>query len=537
MANPKKFVAFHEFCKKNLRLNLTVGQSVVAKIGFGDLNPCDLVGEEREYARKMLGDEVEVIPDSARRFVVLSLGRGSGKTTLCAAYCIYCALLGNTDSCGPGDVPVAAIVAPDKPTARLSIRMATEMMTSSPDLKPFLVTADKDAIYVKRPDGRAAVIEAFAASRGGSSLRGRSILCFLLDEAEFFYSASDEGTYAVTDRAVFGALVPRLIGKGMLISTPWPVETLMGEMFEANWGKPKTCVAMVAPTDLMRPNDPRIAEIIAVEMERDEDNARREFYCERKVNGTSEFFDPKDFIIGEGAYPLAFEPRWRYVAAADFGFVSDASALSIVAYDGRRYQTVLLHELRPVKGAPLKPREVVAKFAELVAPYGIRGIYADQFYQEALREILRDHKLNLWTVKDGGDAKLEAYGRTKALLQESRVVVPPVRALRDQAALVKVVETSGGRKTVRMPRRAGKGHGDLLSSWVAAVNELAYASLKDAPEEQRPDPASPAYQDYQKRAMAAYEAAREKKYIAEQERHATRQSAAARRQEHHRARR
>jgi len=534
MTAPKVVVSFHTFCSKSLGLKLTVGQSVVAKIGFGDLNPCDLTGEEREYARKMLGD-IEVIPERARKFVVLSLGRGSGKTTLCAAYCIYCALLGDASRCGPGDVPVAAIIAPDKPTARLSIRMATEMM-DSPHLKPHFVSADKDAIFVKRPDGRTAVIEAFAASRGGSSLRGRSILCFLLDEAEFFYSANDEGTYAVTDRAVFGALVPRLLGKGMLISTPWPVETLMGEMFEKNWGNPTTCVAMVAPTDLMRPNDAVIAEIIATEMERDEDNARREFYCERKTVGSSEFFDPKDFIVGEGTYPLPFSPTWRYVAAADFGFVSDASALSIVAYDGRRYQTVLTHELRPVKGSPLRPREVVAEFAKLVEPYGIRGIYADQFYQEALREILRDFKLNLWTVRDGGDAKLEAYARVKACLQEQRVVVPPIRALRDQASLVKVVETSGGRKTVRMPRRAGKGHGDLLSSWVAAVNELAYARLKDAPEEQRPDIDSQAYRDYMAKRLREWENSQEKKHLAALERTTAKRLAGERRAERNRPR-
>jgi hypothetical protein len=100
----------------------------------------------------------------------------------------------------------------------------------------------------------------------------REPMAFLMDEAEFMTSNSD-GTrdYAVSDKDIFNALTPRLMrgGKGMLISTPWPTETLMGTMFEENWAKCKTAVAIKAPTPLVRGNDPHIAEMVQLEMTRD----------------------------------------------------------------------------------------------------------------------------------------------------------------------------------------------------------------------------------------------------------------------------
>lgn len=474
-------ILFHEFCERILKLKLTTGQSVLAKLAFGDLQPTDLSGEELEAAHAMLGS-VSYIPPKCRRKVVLRLGRGSGKTTICAAWSIYTAVTQDIKRCGPGDVPVVVVVAPDKPTAQLSIRMCREMIRSVPALEKLVRTADGTSIELVRPDsGRAVRVEAFAATRGGSSIRGRSILSFVLDEAEFF--ASDENDYAVTDRAIYRALNPRLLpnGKGLFLSTPWPVETLMGELFDANFTTPNTALAFVAPTTIMRPGDQEIADLVAEEMRIDPDNARREFFCEVDKSVGGEFFDGSSLVRAAKdvlEFPIARNPAWPVAVAADFAFKQDSSALVVVQYDGKYYRTSQIVEISPKGGEPLKPSKVVEEFAKVCKEYDAPGIISDGHYREALKEHLANHKLSLWDAPEGVTGKQDVYTRTRAVLHEDLVLIPNNNRLIQQAKSVRALPSSGGRLTIRTPRRSGMGHGDIVSAWTLAVHHLAYSAVK-----------------------------------------------------------
>jgi hypothetical protein len=54
MAKPK-VIEFWQFCETVLGLKLTTGQRVIAKVAFGQYNPCDLKGEEHDLALEMFG--------------------------------------------------------------------------------------------------------------------------------------------------------------------------------------------------------------------------------------------------------------------------------------------------------------------------------------------------------------------------------------------------------------------------------------------------------------------------------------------------
>src|SRR6187401_529021 len=362
-------IPFYQFCEVVLKLKLTTGQRVICKVAFGEYDPEDLEGDERDIALQLFGG-LQNVPAKAKRFVCMRLGRGSGKTTLCSAYAVYVAVC-QPFKVGPGDTPYVITIAPDLPTAKLAISMCREMIRGNPALERLIINDEKTSITLRRPNGQQVKIEAFAASRGGSTVRGRTILAFLLDEAEFFTSNAEGGaSYAVSDTDIFRALKPRLVrqGKGMLVSTPWPVETLMGTMFEANWGSCKTALAVKAPTLLVRGEDPDIRANVEDERERDPDNCRREYDCE--IDGVSGdgFFDATSLataITTELLLPGSFNPLWPTAAACDLGFKNDSSTLAIAQYDGRRYHTVALVEMRPKPGAPLKPSAVIAKFAEV----------------------------------------------------------------------------------------------------------------------------------------------------------------------------
>ncbi len=474
-------IPFYSFCEKVLHLELTPGQRVVAKVAFGDYDPKDLEGEERELALEMFGG-LESVPAKAKRFVCLRLGRGSGKTTLCSAYAVYCAITQQV-RVGPGDSPYVISIAPDLPTAKLSISMCREMIRGNVALERMVVGDEKQIITLRRPDGLQVKIEAFAATRGGLSVRGRTILAFMLDEAEFF--TSGEG-YSVSDTEIFRALKPRLVrtGKGMLVSTPWPVETLMGVMFEKNWKTALDALAVKAPTMLVRGDDPDVAANVADERERDPENCRREYDCEIDGTGTDGFFDGQSLassVSPELFLPGAYNPLWPTCAAADLGFKNDSSTLVIAQYDGRRYHTVAMVEMRPKPGAPLKPSAVIAKFADVAKQYGCTYIVSDGHYREAVKEHLNSHGLALVDAPEGMTGKQETFSRVRSVLHEGLVLLPKsdlTTRLVTQAKLVTAKPAPGGSLSIKVPRKVGLGHGDLVSAWVVAIHRLAYGKVR-----------------------------------------------------------
>jgi hypothetical protein len=474
---------YQDFCEKVLGLHLTPGQRVIAKVAFGNYSPEDLSGEERELAIQMFGG-IEHVTKDARKYIVLRLGRGSGKTTLCSAFAVYTAVTAEIKA-GPGDVPYVIVVAPDKPTAQLSIRMAREMVRSQPALERLVVSDTTELIQLRRPDGRSVRIEAFAATRGGSAMRGRTILAFLMDEAEFFTSNDSQGgggrDYAVNDRDIFRALKPRLVpaGKGMLISTPWPVETLMGEMFDENYGKCLTAVAIKAPTILVRGDDPDVRQMVEDELAKDPENARRELFCEVDGLTGGEFFDRGALVASitdADHWPIPHNPFLPVAVGCDLGFTRDSSAIAVVQFDGKKYITVYLEEMKPKPGKPLKPGTVVRRFAEVCRLYKANGVIADAHYRATLHEHLEDSGLSIW---DAPNNPSEAFVRTRTVLHEGKVTIPRVdigKRMLQQAKLVASRASPGGKLTIKIPRRVGLAHGDIVSAWVLAVHRLAYAT-------------------------------------------------------------
>lgn len=513
-----KVIPFYLFCSQILELKLTTGQSVIAKCVFGDIQPDELEGKEREYAAEMFGGAWR-IPSSAKRVVYLRLGRGSGKTTISAAWNIYVAVTANLDRCGPGDIPVAVTVAPDKATAKLSIRMAREMMRANSNLNALVLESSEERIDIRRPDGRRVAIEAFAASRGGSSVRGRSILTFLLDEAEFFRS-DDSGAYLINDRDIYGALMPRLLpgGKGIFLSTPWPVETMMAEEFTKNFGKPKNAVAVKATTLLMRGDDQEIVAIVEQELERDPDNARREYFCEVDALSDGSFFDAGALTASTdavSAWPIPRNPLWAVSAGADFAFKSDSSTLTIVQFDGHRYRLAEAVELRPRRGQPLKPSEVCREFAQVLKRYGLTQLVADGHYREALKEHLGSYGINIIPAPEGVRGKMEVFTRTKAVLHEGLCTIPDNhdgKRLIEQAKTVVAKPAAGGTLTIRMPRRVGTAHGDLVSAWTLAVHHLAYSSAASE-KPSVPQWGTPEWREWNKVKELELEKEREARYL------------------------
>lgn len=473
---------FWRFCPDVLGVTLTIGQRVVAKVCVDRVELKDLTPDELRFAENIFNlDASSRIPRKARRTLCLRFGRRSGKTSFASWLAVYKAFTADVSKCGKGDLPTVAIIAPDKDTAKdLCLTMVKGVLESSEKLKGFIAASDDNSVTVRRPDGRRVVIKAYAADKGGKTVRGRSMICAILDEAEFFNSDPD-GRFEIDDRSMYRAIKPALTPDGVIIfiSTPWPSENLMTELMEKNWGKPSNALCAVATTVLMRPDRPDLIELIEEERQRDPENASREYDCDVSKTLSGTFFDAANLTAAIDEFmDDSHHPRYPVCAAADFGFKRDSSALAIVQWDGKRYKLIRLVEVIPTNGKPLIPSKVCEEFAKVIAEYGLKTVIADSFYREAIREMLREYSINIMDAPEGAKGKQEVYVRTKAMLDQGRLSIPQNARLLKQAREIVARPTPGGNLAIRSHRRTGQGHGDLVSAWTLAVHHLAYHQVK-----------------------------------------------------------
>jgi hypothetical protein len=283
-------IGFVAFCADVLHVELTPGQLVLCRVAFDGVDPCDLSTEaERDLARLLFGD-VDRIPALAREVIAAMCGARAGKSyVLGALRLLHLALTVDLHSLAPGEVAAGVIVAPDLRLGRQVFRYLRGAVESVPTIEALVVAETSESVTLLRPDGCTVEIVCLPATRGGSALRGRSLIGAVLDECAFFRDSD----FQVNDAELFKAVAPRIVpgGQAILASTPWLEAGLLFDLFVANHGHPTTCLAVHAPTVLLR-GDERTRQLVERERERDPDNAAREFDAEPMGAGAGVFFDP-----------------------------------------------------------------------------------------------------------------------------------------------------------------------------------------------------------------------------------------------------
>ena len=457
---------FTDFARRILRLRLTLGQSVCSKVAFDGLNPCDLKGAERAIADVMFGG-VEVIPESARRNLVLRCGRGSGKSLLAAAHGVYRLFTADIRSCGPGDEPAVIVISPRLKTSRIALRAACALVVGSPELKPYITSQTTEAFRIRRPDaGRDVTFVSVPKSSGGSAARGLSLMEVLVDESEFLPAADPAA--AVSDADILRSVRPRLIRGGLtiLMSTPWPAESATSSMYNANFGIPKDALCAMAPSLVMRDNDPEIAARRAAEMESDPNNALREYDC-ICTDSESGMFSSSN--IDASVSCTIVPARTKVSAGIDLAFRSDASALVILERQMDKLVVVHVQMLSPKPGKPLVPSEVMGTFGFTARGFGAKEIVADNHYIESAREHAGKAGISVVSGPQGAGAKESSFLYVRDLLREGKLVLPADPKLIGQLKSVLAVPQPGGGLRVILPRRNGAGHADMVSALVVAA--------------------------------------------------------------------
>jgi hypothetical protein len=451
-------------------ITLTPAQRVLARVAFDGAEPRDLPGEEREIAGLLFGD-VDEIPPEARHVVAIVAGARGGKSYLGALRLLHAAVTVPLDSLAAGERAVALCIAPDLRLARQAVRYA---IGAAKALVPAMIEGETaDGVTLKRADGHLVSIECLPATRGGSSVRGRSLVAALLDESAFF---RDEGA-VVNDQDVFRAVTPRVVPGGQVVvaSTPWTEVGLLWQL-SREYGRPRTCLAAHAPTSLLRP-DPRTRAMVERERARDPANAEREYDAQFMRAGADSFFSAEaiDECLDEDLDAATASPAGSVVlVGADLGFRKDASACVVLRVEHGVAIVAETLELRPARGAPLVPSQVCAAFARLARKHGADRVMTDSFAIETAREHWAALGVAPLEAPAGQPGKVATYERARDLLAEGRVRLSPAhKDLRAQLLAVTARPTSGGGLSIVTPRRAGAAHGDVASALVLALWQAA----------------------------------------------------------------
>jgi hypothetical protein len=463
---------FFDFATRILGFQPTPAQRVYMLVAIDDVAPCDLEGEDRELARQLFGD-VDEVPLAARDVIVLVKGARIGGSYLGGVYLLWRALVADVSGLAPGETATSLVVGPDLRLARQALRYARGAVESVAELAAMVVGDTTDSFTLEREDGHRVVLEALPATRGGSALRGRSLLAVQLTEACFF---RDEDSGAVNDSDVFRAVLPRILpgGNCILESTPWLEVGLTYELFRDNFGEPKTALAVHAPTSLMRP-DMRTLLLIAKERARDPDNAAREFDAQFLAGGAGVLFDPASINLAvDEARPLVVAASADATTGwgADLALVSDSSALAGVARVGESsYELLEIVERRPEKGAPLKLSSVIRDFAAVLKGHGASSFTADGHVREPAREFAEAENITIDAAPEGREGKAQTYLFVAKLLREGRLRLPRHPRLLAQLRAIVSRPMPGGGYAISSPRRpGGGGHGDLVSALVLAIH-------------------------------------------------------------------
>lgn len=467
LMGPVDLSSYVGFCR-SIGVTLTRGQTIVARVAYDGEEPCDVEG-----AAEFFGD-VDTIPKEARSVVNAVCGGRGGKTyTLGALRLVWGALVRNLSPLAPGQNAYAVVVAPNQKLRQEAIDYILGAFRSHPQLEAMLripkgtpPDARLTEFRIQRPDGYRVIFEAAAATRGGYAVRGRWLTDLLLDEVAFF---RDENS-VVNDKDIYEAGSARVLpgGQTLLCSTPWAEAGLLYEFHSANFGHPKTCIAIHAPTVALN-SAAWVALIVEREYKRDPDNAEREFGARFMTGGTVLFFEPASILaaVDDGlVLPRKPQPGEVVAAGGDFGFRSDSSAL-VVVHRGALVVVGDITELRPRDGLPLKPSETVQGFAATLRAHGASYLMADGHYRETIVEHLSDI-----SYAPAPNTPADAYMRARVLFREGRVRIPNHPRLIQQLREVEGHPTPGGGMSITHPRWRKGGHGDLVAALVLALYQL-----------------------------------------------------------------
>jgi hypothetical protein len=458
------FIHFaYDLCK----IQLTLAQRVIGKVAFDRVQPKDLSPEELEMFHKLFGKDVHEIPPHVYSLYTVVAGVRASKTYIAAIRLLHLALTVDISTLAPGEDGFVFIISTSLANAKQAMRYILGAINTVPGLRSMVVGKPTPQCIRIRRGEKCITIEPRAAAKSGTGSRGFSLLSCLLDEAAMMRGIE----YAVSDIEISNSMYTRLMPGGQMIvaSSPWVKSGLLWSNFERDFNHPVVGLCAHAPT-LTVLDTPRNRLIYEQSKAEDPDRAAREYEAEFVGSEAESFFDP--IAIDRSIDPELPVHGYRdpqpgdvVKMGADFGFSQDSSAAAVIHMRGGVYSTAEICEIRPEKDEPLKPSDVVRKFAEVATRHSITYMSADMHYKQAIIETLNEFGISFI---DAPKAPSDAYVAARLLLNQGQIRIPKHPRFIAQLREIRSKRDTGGAVRMILPRSNG-GHCDIVSAWVLSI--------------------------------------------------------------------
>jgi len=306
-------------------------------------------------------------------------GRRAGKDSVASAIAAHsAALFSESHRLRPGERALVACLATDRDQSRIVLNYVRAFF-SDIDLLKHMIHRET-ATGFELTNG----VDVAITTNSFRSVRGRPILCAILDETAFWRDESsatpDEETYQAIKPALASIPGSMIIG----ISSPYRRSGLLYKKFAAHYGKPGDVLVIRAPTRTLNSTIPQ--SVVDEAMLEDPAAASAEWMaCFR--DDISPFIgrDALDACVSPDVFERSRVQGVRYQAFVDpSGGVSDSMTLAIghSQFSADKTRSIaVLDAVREIR-APFSPENAVAEFATLLKSYGIRRIRGDRYAAE-----------------------------------------------------------------------------------------------------------------------------------------------------------
>jgi hypothetical protein len=326
---------------------------------------------ELEFFHSVAGDRDP--PERPVRELWCIVGRGGGKDSTASVIAAHMAAMFNGAShLRPGERGLVMCLATDRDQSKIVLNYTRSFFTDIPMLTEMVERETAIGFALNNKIDIAITTNSFRA------VRGRSILCAVLDETAFWL---DENS-ANPDEEVLTAIKPalaRLPGSIVIgISTPYRKKGLLWKKFKKHFGKDDGDVLVIrAATRQMNPTIDQ--SFVDEALEEDPAKAKAEWLAEFRddIGGWADFALIEQAVdVGCSVRPPLADRKFKYWSFCDPSGGAKDSFTAAIAHDENGI--AVLDCLIEIK-APFNPTSAVAQIAAVLKSYGLSETVGDRY--------------------------------------------------------------------------------------------------------------------------------------------------------------
>lgn len=413
-----------------------------------------LSADERALFNEVAGNREP--PTRKVRELVVVVSRRAGKGRIGAALAVYEAVLvDHSAKLSPGEVGVIAIVSPTLAQSAIMLDYVLGYLEASSVLKAEIEAVTDTEVKLRNGN----VIVTLASDY--RSLRGRTLLACLLDEASFLRDEQSRASDIETARAVLPGLMTT---GGMLtvLSSPYRRVGLVFQRHRDFYGKDSPdCLVVAGPSSTFNP----CLDLGEIERasEADPEAARSEWLGEFRSDLAMFLSDEIiDAAVAQGR-PIELPPQKgiRYSAFADpSGGRGDHF---VVAIGHKTADDIFVCDAIRGRAPPFDTAAAVAEFAELLLDYEVRSIHGDNYSAAWVQDAFKKEGVK-YIVAD--QPKSQLYLESLPLWTRGKFSIPAHPRLLGELRLLERRTTRMGRDSVD---HGQSGHDDYANALVGCA--------------------------------------------------------------------